>query len=473
MRFTREFMLDRMRANDAGYDGRFVVGVHSTGIYCLPSCRARLPKPENVRFYRSFADARDAGLRACKRCRPDEWERGIDEARDRLTSTIERMWAAPGEFKSVDDLANAAMMSPSAFFTAVRESYHTTPGTLLAEARVEGARHLLRHGQEVGATGLEVGFDSTSAFYENFRRRVGMPPAAYRKLNGKSSFELDLPDGFRLDPFFSYLGRDPQSRTERQVPGGVELALWTSEKPLKVILASQGKGLRVCLDEGADAFEVHIQVSRMLGLESDPRPFEDHVRSLGLERLVDGREGLRLPQTANGFDGMVWCIVGQQVNLTFAFTLRRRLAELMNVEVPGGLLAPPTPQWLAERTVDELMPLQFSGRKAEYLIGAARAVCDGTLDFQRLARLPRTEAEKILLSRRGIGPWAANYLLMRALAAPDCLPIGDTGITSALARFFDVPRPGPQETAALMEPFRPYRSLACYHLWKSLQAEAL
>ncbi len=70
---TTEFdtRYEAMRRRDASYDGRFIVGVPSTGIYCNPSCASRLPKPENVRFFPSTEAAREAGLRACKRCRPD------------------------------------------------------------------------------------------------------------------------------------------------------------------------------------------------------------------------------------------------------------------------------------------------------------------------------------------------------------------------------------------------------------------
>jgi AraC family transcriptional regulator of adaptative response / DNA-3-methyladenine glycosylase II len=472
MRLSREFMLDRMRVSDAAYDGRFVVGVLSTGIYCLPSCRARLPKAENVRFFRTFAEARKAGLRSCKRCRPDEWERGVDEQRERLTAVVGEIWASPGRFRSVEEVADAAMMSVSALFAAVRDGYHTTPGALLTQSRVAQAQRRLRDGGEVGEVGVEVGFDSSSAFYENFGRRTGMPPAAYRRLGGASDFRVELPGDFNVAPLFRYLTRDAESLTERQTANGVALSMWANETPCRVELSSSGTGLVVCMDgPETDAYAVHAQVVRMLGLDQDPRGFEDHVRALGHGRLIEGREGLRIPQTGVPFDGLVWCIVGQQVNLLFAFALRRRLAQLMNVPVGEGMMAPPTPAWMAGRSEEELLPFQFSRRKAEYLIGAARAVVEGTLDFDALARAPRAEAEKTLLAQRGIGPWAANYLMMRALGAPDCVPLGDTGISTALARFFDVPRPGPEETLTLLEPFRPHRSLACYHLWQTLHTE--
>ncbi len=192
-----------------------------------------------------------------------------------------------------------------------------------------------------------------------------------------------------------------------------------------------------------------------------------------LAPLVAGRLGLRIPQTPDLFDGLTWVIVGQQINLAFAYTLRRRLAEKTGVPVAGGiggLLAPPTAEGVANLTVEELAAVQFSRRKAEYLIGAARAIVAGELDLERLSRATPEEAEAGLVAVRGIGRWSAQYLMMRAFGLEDCVPVGDAGLVKGLARFFNLPdRPGPAETLELMRPFAPYRSWATFHLWQSLK----
>jgi AraC family transcriptional regulator of adaptative response / DNA-3-methyladenine glycosylase II len=81
---NKDFMLERFMASDAAYDGRFITGVLTTGIYCLPSCTARKPLPRNVRFFSSEEEAKAAGLRPCRRCRPDHWYGGRDPDRERL-----------------------------------------------------------------------------------------------------------------------------------------------------------------------------------------------------------------------------------------------------------------------------------------------------------------------------------------------------------------------------------------------------
>lgn len=446
-------------ASDATYNGRFYTGVHSTGIYCLPSCRARKPKAENVQFYPSIEEARGAGLRPCLKCRPDDFAAGHDPDRERLVGVIEAMRAHPGDFASVDRLADAAMMSPSAFYAAVRRHYHRTPKELLTEARVRFAcRRLRETSGGVGEVGADAGFESTSAYYENFGRLVGMAPAAYRRLEGAHAFSMELPSGFQASRWLAAIGRDPASVTERVV--GDELIFTAGGGVVRAKVSDREAQITL---HGGDATTAHTRLSRMLGLSQQTRAFEEHVDAIALGRLVEGRRGLRIPQTPTPFEGVVWSIVGQQVNLPFAYALRRRLAEGFGPKI-GEMFEMPDRDLIANLNVDDLLPLQYSRRKAEYLIGAAQT----NLDLEALADAPASVAEKTLLEQRGIGPWSANYLMMRSLGFPDCVPLGDTGLTSALARFFDVPRPGPEETLRLMEPFRPFRSLATFQLWQSL-----
>jgi AraC family transcriptional regulator of adaptative response / DNA-3-methyladenine glycosylase II len=192
-----------------------------------------------------------------------------------------------------------------------------------------------------------------------------------------------------------------------------------------------------------------------------------------LGRLVAGRPGLRLGQTPSVFDGLVWSIIGQQIHFKFACLLRRRLIELAGTRLPGGLYAPPSPAAVAALDPDDLLPLQFSRQKAAYLVGAARAVSEGRLDLRALPAQSATRVERSLLEIRGLGPWSVNYLMMRSLGFPDCVPLGDTGVTSGLRTLFRLEeRPDIDATRRLMSVFSPYRSLATAHLWQLNQSDA-
>src|SRR5262249_50230382 len=117
----------------------------------------------------------------------------------------------------------------------------------------------------------------------------------------------------------------------------------------------------------------------------------------------------------------------------------------------------------------DLTRRQFSRGKAEYLLNAARAIATGELPLDELADGTATRAEQRLLALRGIGPWTAQYVLLRPCGFADRLPRGDAGLLAALVRYFALDaRPDAAGMRALMAPFAPHRSLATVHLWASL-----
>jgi AraC family transcriptional regulator of adaptative response / DNA-3-methyladenine glycosylase II len=167
------------------------------------------------------------------------------------------------------------------------------------------------------------------------------------------------------------------------------------------------------------------------------------------------------------FDGVLWSIIGQQINLPFACLLRRRLILLTGTALRDGLYAPPTPTAVASLEPADLLPLQFSRQKADYVIATSRLIATGQLDLPALRSMSATHAERTLLAVRGLGPWSVNYLLMRALGFADCVPYGDTGVTSGLQALLGLDeRPDIDATRRLMAVFSPYRSLATNHLWQ-------
>ncbi|MFW6201024.1 MAG: DNA-3-methyladenine glycosylase family protein, partial [Gemmatimonadota bacterium] len=216
----------------------------------------------------------------------------------------------------------------------------------------------------------------------------------------------------------------------------------------------------------------HRIAVRLLGLGSrlDPTAFERRVAARPrLRRLIDGRAGLRLPRTADPFEALTWAIIGQQINLSFAAALRRALIELCGAPAGGGFRAHPDADAVARLDYGDLTARRFSRRKAEYLIDAARLVASGALPIARLSDGSASRLERRLLEVRGVGPWTAQYVMLRGCGLADCVPVGDSGLTEALRRFFELPaRPDRERTLELMRPFAPYRSLATAHFWAML-----
>src|SRR5947199_8865847 len=112
MAMARERMIDRMLASDPAYNGRFLIGVLTTGIYCLPSCRARKPKPENVRFFDNPESALRAGLRPCKRCRPDDFYQRHDPDQEIVEKVTERVRRGPAALAGADGRDGDAGLAP-------------------------------------------------------------------------------------------------------------------------------------------------------------------------------------------------------------------------------------------------------------------------------------------------------------------------------------------------------------------------
>jgi AraC family transcriptional regulator of adaptative response / DNA-3-methyladenine glycosylase II len=460
-------MYARLLESDASCNGRFFTGVLTTGIYCLPACKARKPKPENVKFFPTCEAARAAGLRPCKKCHPDDFARGADPVLEDIETLAGEMRSNPAAFPDVRAVVRRSGFGATRLFELFRQHYQTTPADILIRSRIDAAKRLLLAGD---AGLLEIagasGFESLSVLHEHFRALNGMTPAAYRELRKASEFTIALPEGYPLGYLRRALTRDGQSVTERMERDCYTAAVQFSSGAGVLSLELQPTRIQVRVTDGP-AIEAHRIVIGVLGLDQDAAAFARLARKLGLARLVAGRTELRIAQTSSVFDGLLWSIIGQQINFAFACTLKRRLIERVGVRLANGLFAPPTVAAIAGIEPRELAALQFSRSKAEYVVGAARLIVDGKLNLDALRGMSATRAERMLLEMHGLGPWSVNYLMMRALGFPDCVPLGDTGVTSGLQSLLKLEqRPDLEATRRLMTVFSPYRSLATAHLWQ-------
>src|SRR5512133_424479 len=466
MRWSEEHLYERILAKDASFDGRVLTGVLTTGIYCLPSCPARKPLARNVRFFPDEGTAQAAGLRPCKRCRPDAYYRGEDADLARLEDAMAQAVAEPAAFPEAGALAEAAGVGLTKLKVLFREHAHTQPAAFLQRVRIQAACARLEAGQgPLLDLGAAVGFESPSGFHHAFRRQTGLAPGAYRDMLGSDRFTLPLPDHTRVSDLLRFHGRDPESVSERVRGTTLRKAAYFAGRPAVLSLAFGPESVAVSLagahGPGATA-GAHRAAPRLLAWHGDPVSFEGAHPT-----LARGREGLRVPLTLDPFEALVWAILGQQVNLAFAYALRRDLIRLAGTPVED-LVTHPEPAHLAALAIGDLVARRVSGRKAEYVLNAAEKVADGTLQLEGL--LTATGAGKALLDLRGCGPWTAQYVLMRGLGFRDCVPVGDSALTMALQRWFKLDeRPDVPATTRLMASFAPHRSLATFHLCASLK----
>ncbi len=467
LRLSPAQMYARVLAGDPAWNGRFFTGVLTTGIYCLPSCKARKPKRENVRFFPTCEAARAAGLRPCKKCHPDDFARGADPVLESVETLVAEIRADPAAFPDTRAIVRRLGFGATRTVELFRLHYHTTPSDLLLRARLAAAQsRLLSSSATLADIAFGAGFDALSVFHENFRALNGLTPAAYRSLPGASQFDIILPSDFSLGYLRRALSRDTQSVSERLEGDLYTAAVSLSDGSALLTLQLDPRTIRVRLSRRS-ALEAHAIVAGLLGLDQPTAAFARLAKKLGLARLVAGRPGFRISRIASLFDGLLWSIIGQQINFAFACLLKRRLTELAGETLPGGLRAPPTPAAVARIDPVNLLPLQFSRQKADYVVATARAIVDGRLDLAALTQMSATRVERTLLALRGFGPWSVNYVMMRALGFADCVPLGDTGVTSGLQSLLALDeRPDIDATRRLMAVFSPYRSLATAHLWQ-------
>ena len=189
-------MWNAVKDCDAAYDGAFYYGVKTTGIYCRPSCESKLPKQENVTYFRTREEAEAAGFRPCKRCRPDLLG-AYDPAAElsaKAKDLIDRSYSDRAELsKSMRNMGVTRKHLTEVF----KKEYDITPSEYLLQTRIASARSMLQDGVSVLDTSVAVGYASPSAFYDHFRRITGMTPARYRQIFARdiSRSALDTPIG--------------------------------------------------------------------------------------------------------------------------------------------------------------------------------------------------------------------------------------------------------------------------------------
>jgi 3-methyladenine DNA glycosylase/8-oxoguanine DNA glycosylase len=201
--------------------------------------------------------------------------------------------------------------------------------------------------------------------------------------------------------------------------------------------------------------EVEPVVRTLLGLTFELGPFAAFAAGDPvLAELVPRLAGFRPPLAPDPFEALVSSITAQQVSLFSAFAIRNRLIERFG-ERAGSAYAFPTRQRLAAAREEELVAVGFSRRKAEYVVGLARA----DLDLDGLAALPDEEVKARLVAVRGLGEWTADWFLARHLARPRAWPAGDLALRKAVARFY-----GELDVNVAGARLDPFQNLAAHYL---------
>jgi DNA-3-methyladenine glycosylase II len=297
------------------------------------------------------------------------------------------------------------------------------------------------------------------------------------------AFDLALPSGYAVDNVLSFHGRDTSGVAEQVDADGIAKGILLENIPSVIRIAfdgADGGAMRARCAVLADApltpamtAAARGAADSLLGLRLDPAGFAAFVASdPAFGPLAQRQHGLRVVQSPSVFEALTWAIMGQQINVSFAVSLRRTFIQQAGRRHSSGLFCYPSAADAAAIEVEALTTRQFSRSKAETLMRLAGLAASGALDLEEKPGNPLEAICAALLEIKGIGPWTVNYALLRGYAYADCSLHGDVAVRSALQRLFGGDaRPDAVEAARMLQAYSPHRTMAAAHLWASLSGK--
>ncbi|CAM5209080.1 DNA-3-methyladenine glycosylase II OS=Ureibacillus acetophenoni OX=614649 GN=SAMN05877842_11534 PE=4 SV=1 [Ureibacillus acetophenoni] len=293
-----------------------------------------------------------------------------------------------------------------------------------------------------------------------------------------SYLEIIPPEEFNFDECLAFLGRANHEILHQLKEGTLYKLLKVNDSLILFTIRNVNKLIKVEFPIGAPStFErekVGEYIWEWFDLGQDLDEFYQLAsKDLVLKDVVQKYRGLRIIGIPDLFEALVWAVIGQQINLTFAYSLKKRFVEQFGefITFEGEQYwCFPSFNTIATLTVEDLKKFQFSTRKAEYVIGIAQEMASGKLSKELLIeKNDYDEVKKSLMSIRGIGAWTADYAIMNCLHVNTAFPIADVGLHNALKNVLGLEnKPTIEEIEAYAFGWKGWQAYATYYLWRSL-----
>ena len=211
------------------------------------------------------------------------------------------------------------------------------------------------------------------------------------------------------------------------------------------------------------------EVATILQWQTEFEELHHHLRQTTISPLIDLFGHTPITVSNDPFACLITCIIHQQIQRTFAIQVTKRFVRMYGERI-GNSWFFPSPEIIANLTIDELRDLQLSTRKAEYMIGIAKAWSEGVLSHQDYRTLSSDEISKELIKLKGVGPWTVENFLLFGLGRKDIFPVGDVGIQIALQKLLNLDeKPSKEIMDYVKEQVSPFGSYAALYLWKSIE----
>ena len=468
------------KAKDARFDGRFFVGISSTGIYCRPVCRARQPKAEHCTFYHTAAEAEQAGYRPCLLCRPELAPgTSITDATANLAYRAARVLEENcGSGVSLDELAGRLGCTGRHLRRVFTAEYHVSPVQYLQTCRLLLTKNLLTDTSlSVLDVAMASGFGSLRRFNDLFKKQYNLAPTALRKrVSEEKRHEGDITLALGYRPPYPWenmlqflagrtiagvdvVNNDTYMRTVHLVTAeGEPVYGWVRighNPPKNVLTVTVSENLLPVLPQ------VLARVRHLFDLYCDPDAVYETLRVMNDIRPDICMLGTRLPGCFDAFEMSVRAVLGQQI------TLAARIVEAYGTPIQTGIdglthIFPSPEEILAlDGPIEHhLGPLGVITSHSKTIDELAQVFAQGEIDVT-LCLQPEEEIKK-LMAIRGIGSWTAQYIAMRAMGWPDAFLETDAGVKKALPGYTS------KELLNMAEAWRPWRSYATINLWNTV-----
>jgi DNA-3-methyladenine glycosylase II len=290
------------------------------------------------------------------------------------------------------------------------------------------------------------------------------------------SFSIATPGNFSFKECLWFLDRGFDDCLHKVQGGSVTKLLRIGNHGHSLLRISESNGALWVdqLSGKAPESEITSYITEWFDFGRDVDPLKTIAsRDTHLHQLIEKYWGLRLISIPDLFEVLCWSIIGQQINLTFAYKLKRSLVEAVGEsETYKGELYHvfPTPAQVLQLSFEDLKAMQYSTQKARYLHIVADAFLSGDLSVEKLSLMGSTpEKLKCLMSLKGVGEWTANYVAMKCLRRPDAITYGDAGLLNGFKYLKGMDRkPTRRELEVFFEQFPGWEAYIVFYIWRSL-----
>ncbi|MBA2938962.1 helix-turn-helix domain-containing protein [Paenibacillus sp. CGMCC 1.16610] len=483
---NKDALYAAFKAKDARFDGRFFVGVSSTGIYCRPVCRAKQPKPENCTFYVTAASAEQAGYRPCLLCRPELAPgTSITDATANLVYRAARMLEeSSGSGQSLEEIAGRLGCTDRHLRRVFTAEYQVSPIQYLQTCRLLLAKNLLTDTHlPVLEVAMAAGFGSLRRFNDLFKKQYKLSPTALRKRKAEDkkhtdniTLSLSYRPPYLWDEMLNFLAGRAIAGIEVVKNGEYMRTVQmvnVDRKPVHgwVRVGHDPKKYALSVTVSATLLPVLPQVlariRHLFDLYCDPGAVYETLQGMNDIRPGLCVLGARVPGCFNAFEIAVRAVLGQQITVKAASTLATRIVQTYGVPIQTSIEGLthifPLPENILslDGAIEDLFGvLGVTSARSNTIYELAQAFVQREIDFN-LPTQPEEEMKK-LIAIRGIGSWTAQYIAMRAMEWPDAFLETDAGVKKALQPYTS------KELLKMAEAWRPWRSYATINLWNSL-----